>query len=238
MKKDAKKAVTKDEIERFQKEQQGLEVELLDEILQSRRKAWIVAGTSFVFGAIALGLAGFVTYRYSQPVPAHMVVLGPDRAIEQVSLMTPQSSYGEVNDTYWVSSFVRHFEGYDFNTVQADYDAVGLMAGGEVAEQYQKRYKWGTRDAFDKTIGDSKSVRVSISSVILDREHGIATVRFSTSEKYRTRPGAEPPQYWIATLAYSYDNGLLKASERYINPLGFRVSSYRVNSEAPANVGG
>jgi hypothetical protein len=40
------------------------------------------------------------------------------------------------------------------------------------------------------------------------------------------------PQFWIATLSYRYDNMELTAAQRYINRLGFRVYSYRVNAES------
>ena len=41
-------------------------------------------------------------------------------------------------------------------------------------------------------------------SVITDREHGVATVRFTTQQRIRQRPEPEPPRYWIATIAYEY----------------------------------
>lgn len=230
MKRDAD-AITKQDMANFQETRKELEVDLLDEVLGSRKLAWRVAGCLGGLAALSMGVMALVMYRYSQPVPAHMLVMNTDGSVKEVSLLTPQSSYGEVSDTYWTAKFVEHFEGYDFNLAQGDYNAVGLMAGPVVAEQYQERYKWGTEDALDRRWGDSRAVRVKISSVILDRDNGIATVRFSTTEKHRSRSLAEKPQHWIATLAYTYDNMLLKADERYINPLGFRVISYRVNPE-------
>ncbi|CAI9899191.1 TPA: virB8 family protein [Pseudomonas aeruginosa] len=234
---DKNEAITKADMATFQEERQNLETDLLDEVLKSRRAAWWVATGLGALAGVALAVTGFTMYRYSQPVPAHMLVMNTDGTIQQVSLLTPQSSYGDVADTYWVSTFIRHYESYEFNTAQADYDATRLMAAPDVAEDYQKRYKWGTKEAMDKTVGDRKSVKVKVSSVILDRETGIATVRFSTTEKYRTRGADEAPQYWIATLSYRYDNMELTAAQRYINPAGFRVYSYRVNAESVANGG-
>ena len=236
---DKNEAITKADMAAFQEERQNLETDLLDEVLKSRRAAWWVATGLGALSAVAFAVSGFTMYRYSQPVPAHMLVMNTDGSIQQVTLLTPQSTYGEVADTYWVSEFVRHYESYEFNTAQVDYDAIRLMASsGEVADEYQKRYKWGTKEAMDKTVGDRKSVKVKVSSVILDRETGIASVRFSTTEKYRTRGADEAPQFWIATLSYRYDNMELTAAQRYINPAGFRVYSYRVNAESVASVGG
>lgn len=147
---DKNEAITKADMAVFQQERQDLETDLLSEVLNSRRTAWWAATGLGGLAAVAFAVAGLTMYRYSQPVPAHMLVLNPDGSIQQVSLLTPQSTYGEVSDTYWVSGFIRHYETYEFNTVQADYDAVGLMSGPDVAEQYQNRYKWGTKEAMER----------------------------------------------------------------------------------------
>ncbi|WP_079949118.1 type IV secretion system protein [Salmonella enterica] len=54
----------------------------------------------------------------------------------------------------------------------------------------------------------------------------------------RQRPNPEPPRYWIATIAYEYKALPMTAQQRYINPLGFRVTSYRKNAENVGAVGG
>ncbi len=45
----------------------------------------------------------------------------------------------------------------------------------------------------------------------------------------------EPQKEWIAVLAYKYENFPETASQRFINPLGFRVLSFRAQ---PVAVGG
>lgn len=233
--KDEIQPVSRAGLEQLQKEQTGLEVDLLDEVVESRRRAWMVASG---FGALAMCCVAaliFVVYRYSQPVPTHL--LAQDQAtgaVTQVSLLEEQATYGELTDSYWVSEFIKHHEGYDFYTAQADYDAVGLMAAGDVADEYQQKFKGP--EGMDKVLGDSERTTVEVSSVILDSSaKGIATVRYSTQKKYRTRSAPEPKKYWIAQLSFTYDNILLTAQQRFINPLGFRVRSFRTNLE---NVGG
>ncbi|WP_045757467.1 type IV secretion system protein (plasmid) [Xanthomonas albilineans] len=232
-------AVTRDTIDQYRQERRGLEVDILDEILLSRKRAWMVAAGFGVLSVAAIGLTMFIVDRYSQPLPQH--ILAWDRqtgAVEQLSLTKDTKSYDEITDSYWISQFVQHYESYDFNIAQLDYDAVGLMASPEVAEQYVARYKWGTTDAIDKRVGDSENTRVHINSVILDPASGTATVRFTTTRKVRQRPTSEPPQYWIAIIGYKYEKSLMTASQRNLNPLGLRITSYRVNSESANSVGG
>ena len=226
--------VAREDVANLQAEQSGLELDLIDEVLGSRQRAWHVAVGFFVLAICCVAALLFVIYRYSQPIPTHLLFQDQHTgAVGQISLTAEQNSYGEVNDSYWVSQFVIHHEGYDFYSAQVDYDAVGLMAAGPVADEYRKRF--AGPNGLDKVLGDSERTKVEISSVILDRASGIATVRYATEKKIRIKPQAERRQYWIAQVSYTYDNILLTAKQRYINPLGFRVRSFRVNAE---NVGG
>lgn len=219
----------------FQKERRGLEVELLDEVLRSRRVARIGIVILSAFSVMCLAVVIFVVWRYAQPIPEHILTLNKDTGeVQQVSLLPDhKESYGEVVDSFWVAQFVTHYESYDFYTVQADYNAVGLMAAPVVAGEYQKQFS-GPKGK-DRELGDSLVTRVHISSVILDQKAHIATVRFSTQDKVRARPLPEPEKQWIAIVGYGYRNVPMTAAQRFVNPLGFRVSSFRVQ---PVAVGG
>lgn len=106
-------------------------------------------------------------------------------------LLNQTSSYGDVLDSYWIGQFVIHHEGYEFFSAQADYDFISLTATGEVADSYQKL--WSGADAPDKKLGDSEMTTVNVSSVIVDRDHGIATVRYSHDQEVSrsAKPGAD-----------------------------------------------
>ncbi|NAU77634.1 type IV secretion system protein, partial [Klebsiella pneumoniae] len=107
--------------------------------------------------------------------------------------------------------------------------AVGLMSTPNVAESYQSKFKG--RNGLDKVLGDSETTRVKINSVILDKPHGVATIRFTTVRRVRSNPVDDQPQRWIAIMGYEYKSLAMNAEQRYVNPLGFRVTSYRVNPE-------
>jgi len=231
------KPVTRSDIEAYKAEREGLEVDILDEVLSSRKTAWWLVGGMFGITVGALAISGLVIYRYSQPLPTNLMTFNETtREFQEVSYLEKKATYGEEMDKFWISQWVIHRESYDFYSGQVDYDAIGLMSSPEVAEPYQKLY--AGPQALDKVLGDSQNTRVKVYSVILDAEHGVATVRYTTTKKYRSRPLAEPPEYWIGTVAYTYDNILLDAKQRLINPPGFRVLSWRKNAEVAGNVGG
>lgn len=232
---EAPKGVTRDRMDQYKKERRGLEVDLLDEVLKSRVVAWVLGATGVIVGVVCLGIAAFVIHRYSQPIPPYLLTLNKQTgAVQQISIMKNQKdSYGERIDSYWVSQFVTHYESYDFYSIQSDYEAVGLMATPKVARPYLEQF--AGENPKDDRLGDTRTKRVHVSSVMVDTEDHIATVRFTTQIKYRQRPLPEPKEYWIATIAYKYVNFPMTAEQRRINPLGFRVTSYRVQPVSVAD---
>jgi type IV secretion system protein VirB8 len=231
-----RKAVTRAEMDIYRKERGSAEVDLLDEVLLSRKRAWQVAAGFAAFALLAWGVAGGTMLRYAQPLPQYLLTLNKSTGeLSQVSIVTLSMGMDEMTDQYWVSQFVIHRESYDFNAGQTDYDFLRLTAAGQVADDYLQQYR-GAKPK-DKVLGDSESTSVHINSVIVDTKHRVATVRYTTTKRYRDRPNADPPQYWIATLAYDYVRRPMNAAERFINPAGFQVTSFRPNPESPANVG-
>ncbi|WP_407213988.1 VirB8 family type IV secretion system protein [Enterobacter kobei] len=97
-----------------------------------------------------------------------------------------------------------------------------------MAESYLSKFKG--KQGIDKVPGDSEITRVTINSTILDKEHGVATIRFTTVRRARSNNFDDPPKHWIAIRAMS--TKLAMNASRYVNPLGFRVTSYRVNPES------
>ncbi|GAB7473084.1 VirB8 family type IV secretion system protein [Enterobacter hormaechei] len=230
MRANKKTGLTREAIKEFNESRKGLEVDLMDEVLKSRRTAWMVATGSAVVTVFALSLVGYVVHKYSQPIPAHLLTLNEaTHEVQQVKLTRDQTSYGDEIDKFWLTQYVIHRESYDFYSVQVDYTAVGLMSTPNVAESYQSKFKG--RNGLDKVLGDSETTRVKINSVILDKLHGVATIRFTTVRRVRSNPVDDQPQRWIAIMGYEYKSLAMNAEQRYVNPLGFRVTSYRVNPE-------
>jgi type IV secretion system protein VirB8 len=64
--------------------------------------------------------------------------------------------------------------------------------------------KFKGRNGLDKVLGDSETTRVKINSVILDKPHGVATIRFTTVRRVRSNPVDDQPQRWIAIMGYEY----------------------------------
>ena len=66
-------------------------------------------------------------------------------------------------------------------------------------------------------------------------EPGNAIVRFDTQQQ-SPGGGAAPIQPWIAVVRYTYSRAPMTLEDRLVNPLGFKVLTYRRSAEAPPPV--
>lgn len=223
--------IKKEEFDQYRHERRGLEVTILDEMASSRQTAWRVAGASLLVTLLSLGITGITIHRYSEPLSPFLLTYNDaNHNIQQVKMTTDKASYGDELDKMFISRYVIARQSYDNNSLQADYDVVSLMSTPNAAEGYLDQFKG--RNRIDKVLGDSEFTRTDINSIILDSKHQVATVRFTTVRRARSNPVDDPPKHWIAILGYSYKSLVMNSSQREINPLGFRVNSYRVNPES------
>jgi len=214
-----------EDLQKFQEEWHTLEKDLIDTNIRWRKWAVAAGAVMALLCLASFVVAGIVIRAYGQPVPVQVAIWNPETGtLTETQLLEEKTTWGEVTDTDQVSRFVWHYESYNFYNQQLHYDAVSLMAAPEVSEPWQKQYQ-GPK-GLDKTLGDSETRTVKIHSVLLDRRNSIATVRYSVTRKERSSPLADPPNNYIVTFAYTYDNVRLTADQRLISPYGFRALSW------------
>lgn len=202
----------------------------MQEVLSSRTLAWRITGCCLVLLLVAILMTGLTIYRYSQPLPPYLLTINKQTGeVSQLKMTRDQSSYGEEIDKYWLTQYINHRESYDYYSIQADYDAVGLMSDPQVINDYLK--KFSGPQSLDKVLGAKQTINVKIRSVMLDRPHKVATIRFETITRSTSNPDNAQHQSWIAILGYQYEALTMNAQQRFINPLGFRITSYRVSTE-------
>jgi len=222
----------KEEIKAYLAESSALERDLLKEKEDSKKLAWRTAYASWGLAFVGI-LAGIAGLRQESPPP---VVLTVDRTTGAVESTTVQKvteiSYGEAVDSYFVNRYVLNREGYDYKTIQGMFDSTRLMSGGDAWTEYNAIYSGP--NSRDTTLGNRASISVSVRSISTDSETGIATVRYTTQTKW-TNGKVDDPEYWIATVGYTYVRALMTTEERRINPLGFVVNSFRAAPEVVRN---
>ncbi len=196
----------------------------------SERRAWVVA-----IGAVTMCVASWIGMSLMLPlkekVPYLVRVDNATGVTDIVSLLQEEIvGYEDVQDKYWINKFIVAREGYNWYTLQSDYDLIPMLSDASVANEYAKLFQGD--NALDSTWKNKYRAEIKILN-ISPNGNGAASVRFVKSVKVvETGKDHQPPSYWIATINYEYRSAeKMKESERLINPFGFTVVAYRVDPE-------
>jgi type IV secretion system protein VirB8 len=202
----------------------------LQAMRSSQRVAWWLAGAAALIAVLEAGALILLT-PLKTVEPYTLLV---DRTTGYVQALKPLDPQKIAPDTALTQSFLVQYviarEGFDLATVNAAYRKVALFSADRARSSYlsQMQVSNPASPLLALPRGTVVDTRVkSISPVGKD----VALVRFET---VRTDPGgqAQPPQPWIATVRYRWSGEPMKLEDRFVNPLGFQVTSYRRDPEA------
>lgn len=230
----------------------NFEVTVSDLARRSERRAWWVA-----FTAVALSLILAGGYFYMLPLKEKVPY------IVMADAYTGTSTMARLTDDYLnqhitaseainrsnVAHFVLAREAFDVGTInQHDWPTVLTMAARGVGAEYTQLHSPQNPNSPFKQYGKDRAIRVKILSIVLvgggqgSAPTG-ATVRFQRTLYNKINGQSTPMDSKLATLAFTYKANLVMDDQaRVENPLGFQVSSYRVDndyaSSAPEEVPG
>ena len=216
------------DLDRYLEESRGLERDYLDELVRSRRTAWRVAAAAAVLCAAALGTVAALT-----PLKrVEAFVLRVDNATGAVDAVTrlrdAQASYGEVVDRYFVNKYVLSRESYEYDTLQTAYDTALLLSTSDVQREYAALFEGP--NARDKVLSNRVRTLVKVRSISPGTTRNTAVVRFARRSAAADGAPAEEESL-VATIGFRYVGAAMHEEDRLVNPLGFQVTSYRVDPE-------
>lgn len=131
---------------------------------------------------------------------------------------------------FFIARFVENREGYEWNTVQSMYDIVESASSSAVFSAYQNYMSSDFSPV--KKLSKKLKMNVKVNSItFLDGK--TAQVRFT---KLITEPDSSlsagyKPSVWRATLTFDFSNKVTTEKERLTNPLGLKITSYKVDAE-------
>lgn len=195
---------------------------------ESRSRAWRTV-TILAVLVVLSWVAIVLMMPLKQTVPYVIRVDSATGVPDIVTVMNKKGvEYNDVMDKYWLARYVRAREGYDWYTLQDDYNAVGMMSTPDVGKVYGAQFAGD--NALDKKLGNNTRIKVDVLSVV-PTGRGTATVRYVVRQGAPNSP-TTVDSTWIATIAYEYRNpSVMKESYRLVNPFGFQVRSYRKDPE-------
>ncbi|MGB0893798.1 MAG: virB8 family protein [Parashewanella sp.] len=218
------------------KEARGWDSQLNLKIKQSEQRAW---KSCLLLAAIAvlqgIGLLCLLPLKTIEPFVIR--VDNNSGFVDVVSTLTSKGqvkqSAQEVLDKYWLGQYLRHREGYQWQTRQYDRRLIGLMSDENVQQDYGLTTNPKSNpNAPINRYGQSAQVIIKVNAISFIAHHQVsgedtttALVRYSKQLK---QVGEQHPlQHWVATITFTYRNAPMSVSDRQLNPLGFQVLSYR-----------
>ncbi len=196
---------------------------------RSNRRAWIVAIIAAIIALLeAIALVILVPLKSVEP---YTILV--DRQTGNVEALAPLNEQMVAPDAALTRSMLVQYvtarESFTLDNLQADYRKVSLWSDRTTGERYGQAMDANNPNSPLAYLPRGSVIRTEVKSVSNLAEDR-AMVRFTTT---RTDPRANPqdPQHWVAIISYQFTSAQMSEADRYINPLGFQVTSYRRDAE-------
>jgi type IV secretion system protein VirB8 len=195
----------------------------------SRRVAWWIGG-------IAAGIALFEAIALVLLTPLKTVepyTLMVDKTTGYVQALRPLDHAKIAPDSALTQSFLVQYviarEGFDMATLNAEYRKVALFSADGARSSYLQQMQVSNPESPLILYPRTTAIDVQVKSVS-PLGGNAALVRFDT---IRSDAGAQPqpPSAWVAVIRYRYSTAPMSLDDRFVNPLGFQVTSYRKDQE-------
>ena len=195
---------------------------------RSRRLAWIVAGAS-----AALAVAGVLAVAMLAPLKTVVpYVITVDKATGASEITSPLTgrlapSYDEAVTKYFLADYVRNREGWIPQARKEFFEGVLAMSSRDEQARWTAFYAKDNPKSPQAIFTDLDTVFVAIKSVTFVSPK-VAQVRFTKTLQHGTTATDTPA---IATITFDTTDSPSTEQQRFQNPLGLEVQTYRADLE-------
>ncbi len=207
------------------------EQEIIANAFQSKNRAWLIA--FFCMGVAILSLLTLLLILPLKTFEPFVVTVDRSTGYLEVTKGLYQGNLTQ-DEAITQSNLVKYIslrESYNPSILRENYDQVSLMSQANALKEYQQL--WNANNSNNPSIiyGRKAAIDIKIQSVSFINDK-TASVRFQRELKENNQTKVS---YWTAVIDYHYSQKPSKMAERFLNPLGFQVTSYRVNPEVLEN---
>jgi type IV secretion system protein VirB8 len=221
----------------------NFEVSIADIAKRSEKRAWMIAWVAIFMVLIMLG--GFI---YILPLKKEVpYLIMADAFTGQATVATLKGDFSspksitqsEALNRSNIAQYIIGRESFDSAMMALrDWTLVNSMSSSNVRAGYAAIHAADNEESPFKIYGKDRAVRVKILSIQLDQRgqgenaRKSATVRYQRSIYNKKNGASEPLDSKIARLEFTYKANLeMDEKQRYVNPLGFQVTEYTVDSD-------
>jgi type IV secretion system protein VirB8 len=196
----------------------------------SQRIAWWIAGVAAAIALLeAIALVLLTPLKTVEPY-----TLMVDRTTGYVQALKPLDRTTITPDAALTQSFLVQYviarEGFDMATLNANYRKVALFSADNARSSYLQQMQVSNPQSPIVLYPRTTTIDVRIKSVSpLGKDS--ALVRFDTVRSDAGAQAQSPAGSWAAVVRYRYSDSAMSAEDRFVNPLGFQVTSYRKDPE-------
>lgn len=133
---------------------------------------------------------------------------------------------------YFIIKFIKAREGYDSSDLDINNNVVRLLSDSAIWRQYRETVtNRNNKESLYVRLGALDQRQVEIKSVqFLDSNR--AQVRLTVKEGRKNNPATQTAKHYIALITFQFANLDLTPDDLAINPLGFRVTEYRLDQDS------
>lgn len=195
---------------------------------RSKRLAWMVAGVAS--GLAITGVAAVAMLTPLKTIAPYVITV--DKATGASEITSPMSgdrqiTYNEAVAKYFLADYVRNREGWIPQARQEFFEGVLAMSSRDEQARWTAFYSKDNPKSPQSTFTDLDTVFVAVKSVTFVSAK-VAQIRF-TKTLQRGATVTDTPA--IATVTYDTTDTPTTEQQRFKNPLGLEVQTYRADLE-------
>ena len=195
---------------------------------RSKRLAWTIS--AIASGLAITGIAAVAMLTPLKTVAPYVIMVDKATGASEItSSMTgdKQITYNEAVAKYFLADYVRNREGWIPQARQEFFDGVLAMSSRDEQARWTAFYSKDNPKSPQSVFTDLDTVFVAIKSVTFVSKN-VAQVRFTKTLQRGTSATDTPA---IATITYDTTDTPTTEQQRFKNPLGLEVQSYRADLE-------
>jgi type IV secretion system protein VirB8 len=143
----------------------------------------------------------------------------------------------QIDDEFWLATYVRFRESYNFSSNDANYAMVELMSYDDTFTEY-KNFQLSSK-GYLEVMGTNRQMRTDVTNINplprtnikSERENEqVKTYQVRLTKTVLDKNGMPDPQLkpttWLNTVSFDYKKLPKKSGDQWLNPRGFGVKSY------------
>lgn len=205
------------------------EQEIYLSLQHSRKRAWIVSAV--MAGVAILSLIALLIVLPLKSVEPFVVTVDHTTGYTEVArpLADGPLQQSEAVIQFDLVRYVNARETYNPAVLEQNYKLAQSLSSGDAAQEHKALWDASNPDNPSAVYGRDATIDVRIKSVALLNDH-TASVRFRRELRQNNSKNLS---HWNAILTFRHSSASASMEQRFLNPLGFEITSYRLTQELP-----